>query len=280
MRPPIWYLEYYLVPRLPPSHLRAWLEAVWSSTQRRDHPLYRGFDVRYRPGRYSVRYHGVKADFRSGFENRLALGEITGYLLKHKLERGDVVVDAGAYEGVFSVLASRLVGPEGGVIAFEPDSQNRRRLESNLRSNRCKNVTVVAKGLWSGEDLMSFCESGGDFSCISSDDLDTPVNADWNANTAVEVTSLDAELEHLGLDRIDFLKADVEGAEIEMLKGARRTLEGSDARAAIASYHIVDGRMSCYRVEDALKAFGYEVETNFPHHPTTYGWSGRSPVGR
>jgi hypothetical protein len=88
----------------------------------------------------------------------------------------------------------------------------------------------------------------------------------------VEVTSLDAELERLGLDHVDLLKADVEGAEIEMLKGAKRLLDGGEVRSSIASYHVVDGKMSCYAVEDLLRSHGYEAETNFPHHPTTYGW--------
>jgi FkbM family methyltransferase len=272
MRPVIWYLDYYLVPRLPRSHLRAWLEAVASRRHLHEHPLYHGFDVRYRPGRYVVRYQGSRSSFHSDLENRLALGEVTGYLMQHSLERGDVVVDAGAYEGVFSILASRLIGPEGRVIAFEPDSQNRLRLEANIRSNRCGNIMVVAKGLWSSDGALRFCESGGDFSCISSEDLDTPVSNGWNYNTTVEVTSLDAELERLGVDRLDFLKADVEGAEIEMLKGGKRLLEGGEVRSSIASYHTVEGRMSCYAVEDELRSYGYEAETNFPHHPTTYGW--------
>lgn len=272
MRQIVRYLDYYLVPRLPRSHLRAWLETAAFNANQRDHPLYRGFDIRYRPGRFVIRYHGTEASFHSGPENKLGLGEITGYLMRHRPGRGDVVIDAGAYEGLFSILAARSIGPEGKVIAFEPDVQNRARLEANIRLNRVENIVVVDKGLWSGGGVLRFCASGSDFSCIGAGDLNTPVNEGWDANTTVEVTALDEELDRLGIDRIDFLKADVEGAEIEMLKGARRTLEKSDAWLSMASYHVVDGGMSCYRVEDLLREFGYEAETNFPHHPTTFGW--------
>lgn len=54
-----------------------------------------------------------------------------------------MVLDVGAFIGAHTLLSSRLVGPEGRVVAFEPDGRARARLERNLRRNGAANVTVL-----------------------------------------------------------------------------------------------------------------------------------------
>ena len=69
------------------------------------------------------------------------------------LRPGDVFVDVGANIGYFSLLASRLVGPAGTVLAFEPEAANYALLEANCRRNGCDNVRCFRAAL--GEENAS-----------------------------------------------------------------------------------------------------------------------------
>jgi hypothetical protein len=64
---------------------------------------------------------------------------------------------------------------------------------------------------------------------------------------------------------------DIEGAEVESLKGAVETISKFSPRFAIASYHIRNNEKTCFAVEKFLMGNGYAVETFFTPHLTTYG---------
>ncbi len=68
------------------------------------------------------------------------------------------------------------------------------------------------------------------------------------------------------------VKADVEGAELEVIKGALDILKGQRVNLAIASYHMLDGKKTFDRIEDALRSIGYNVDTDHPGHLTTYAF--------
>jgi hypothetical protein len=87
--------------------------------------------------------------------------------------------------------------------------------------------------------------------------------------TDVPVVSLDNALTEIGISNINFIKMDIEGAEIEAIKGAKKTLS-NNCGLAIASYHIIDGEKTCIQLEKLLSTLGYSVITSFPEHLTTY----------
>ena len=192
---------------------------------------------------------------------------LVGYEYVRELREGDIVVDAGAFTGDFTVYASRKVGPRGHVVAFEPDPKNLRRLNRNLRGE-LKNVTIIEKGLWNRSDTLTF--RMGD-SGLTSGTMDLANGANAH-DISVKVASLDEELQRLGIPHIDVLKMDIEGAEIEALMGSQKTLRESNAYACIATYHIRDGQTTSGSVEQQLKDLGYHTFSGFPMHLTTYGW--------
>ena len=135
------------------------------------------------------------------------------------VKEGMTVVDVGANVGYYTLLAARLVGEKGKVFAFEPSSDNFALLKRNVEENGYKNVVLVPKAVSdrsakarllidrasSGSHSLSASRGGADF-------------------VDVETVSLD-EYFAGGLERIDVLKIDAEGAEMAILNGMGRLLE-------------------------------------------------------
>ena len=229
---------------------------------------------------YNIIQNSVKVHYRKGFvayvgdfgirfpNMRIVLPDletcIKGYLAKHEIGRGDVVVDGGAYTGTFTMIAANFVGDEGKVIAFEPDTENHKGLLANIELNGLKNVIVIPKGLWSSDTMLPFRDAHNVGSSFIFD------KHDGDSIIDLPVVSLDRELERLGIEKVDFVKMDVEGAEIEAIKGAKHILAKSDAKLAIASYHVVGGRETSLELEKLLGNMGYRAETSYPEHKTTY----------
>ena len=152
--------------------------------------------------------------------------------VKRLLRRNMTVVDAGAHHGLYTLLASKRVRWHGRVIAVEPSPRECARLEKHLRLNRCSNTDLVACAL--GEDpgemdlylvdgVQDWCNS------LRPPAVDEPVRT-----IRVSVRRLDDVLEKLGVSKVDFLKLDVEGAELSVLYGAMKLLHRESRPAILA----------------------------------------------
>ena len=97
-------------------------------------------------GTYVLRTRdGSAFEMRGGTSDRFSVFEIAirrDYFSCVNIKPGDIIVDVGANIGVFSVIASKLVGSRGRVVAIEPNSETVKRLERNVALNRLNNVTV------------------------------------------------------------------------------------------------------------------------------------------
>lgn len=196
------------------------------------------------------------------------LNTINGYFKNHNLNKGDYVVDGGAYAGVFAIYAAKIVGNEGKVIAFEPDAYCFGKLQENIKVNNVNNIIAVNKGLWNKNEALSFDSREGKDSAIVE-----CLNEETKGRIKkYDFVKLDDELEGLGLDRVDFIKMDIEGAEIEALDGCTDALRKNKINLAIASYHVRAGEKTCVKLEPFLKNLGYEVKTEYPKHLTTYAY--------
>ncbi|UCG69090.1 MAG: FkbM family methyltransferase [Thermoplasmata archaeon] len=222
------------------------------------------FKIYLKRGGYKVIIYGLPLYFENEpfYELR---APIPGYFRYYQFKRDDVIIDAGAYPGVFAIIAAKLVGENGKVFAFEPDKKNCEELQRNIKRNQISNITIIQKGLWSRNTELQFKTTGGDSSTLMTNDHK------GNAITSVNVTTLDDFVKEYSLNRINFIKMDIEGAEIEALKGSANTLREFDVNLAIASYHEVDGKKTSHKVERLLREYGYDAKTNYPMHFTTYG---------
>lgn len=134
---------------------------------------------------------------------------------------GDTFVDVGAHVGYFTLMGSRLVGETGKVFAFEPVSESRASLCENLCINHVKNVTVHSCALWESEQMLSIQRTNP-----RNDSTIRLRPQRLRDSYAVPAMTLDQVLK--GENNIHFLKIDVEGDELRVLKGFSKHLASSN----------------------------------------------------
>jgi FkbM family methyltransferase len=146
--------------------------------------------------------------------------------LVEELGPGMVFWDVGAHCGFFTCLGSRLVGPGGEVVSFEPCEENRTRLDESVRLNAADNVEVRpwALGARSGRAKMQALSTSTTWSTVPDADRE-------GREVDVRVRSLDDCMAELRAP--DLVKVDVEGAELEVLKGARGMLAEAEPTLVI-----------------------------------------------
>lgn len=136
-------------------------------------------------------------------------------IFKRYIKDGDVVVDAGAYIGYYTVLASKLVGDKGKVYAFEPSPENRDVLVKNIKLNGCDNVSTIRRAVSDKQGTVTFYPNPTNASGSTMfKDYSTHNNRD--PKVVVDTVSLDGVI---GRGRVDFIKMDIEGGETRALKG-------------------------------------------------------------
>lgn len=147
-------------------------------------------------------------------------------LLAELIEPGQTVYDVGANIGFFTILCSRLVGPEGRVYAFEPIPQNLAALRHNIELNGLRNVVVVERALSSETGTAEMFVSP--WSAFHSLNLDGATKRENHGAQEGEITvqtvTLDEFVKEPGARAPDLIKIDVEGAELIVVEGMRETL--------------------------------------------------------
>lgn len=177
------------------------------------------------------------------------------YERSHQFKRGCIVVDAGARIGAFAAKISGAIGGEGRVIAIEPEPRNFSCLVKNIKANNLTNVVAIQKALWSQTQSLDVYLSGN--AAAHSAYCDAFYSSIGNS-IRVDADALDGILEGMDIASVDFIKMDIEGSEIEALKGMERVLK-SNVRLAIASYHPVEGLLAHTVIVPQLKQLGFDT---------------------
>lgn len=164
---------------------------------------------------------------------------------------GDTVVEAGANIGAHTIPLSKLVGPTGNVLAFEPQPHIFHLLCGNLGLNGCYNVDAYPMAI--GEE--------GDHRLLPKIDYESEFNFGGVAlsdrgERMVSVASLD----RLNLKSLRLLKADVEGMEIGVLLGARDTI----MRCRPYLYIEDDRPLNTDPLRALIAEMGYEIKEHKP----------------
>ncbi|HVT93323.1 MAG TPA: FkbM family methyltransferase [Bryobacteraceae bacterium] len=195
---------------------------------------HRGRDriVTFLQSRARSRWHGIRRFTRRGvhLESDFTVDDVGWTLysygcldyydekaIRKMLHPGDVCLDVGAHIGYFSLLFSHLVGSTGRIISFEPIPYTHSFLTRNIEHNQAANVTVehAAVGNHIGVARMLAAPNNRlGWSTISD-----------QGDVDVRCTTIDSEVLRLGIPRLHLVKMDVEGYELEVLRGAAQTID-------------------------------------------------------
>ena len=192
------------------------------------------------------RYIGRSLDLYGEFS------ELEVELFATFLQPGALVVEAGSNLGAHTLALSGLVGGEGAVIAFEPQRLVFQLLCANLALNSIRNVFAYQKAIGTGAGTVFVPQ------------LDPTVEANfgglslggWDSGEAVPVAWLDS----MRFPRLDFVKADVEGMEEQVLAGAAETI----AHYRPILYLEDDRQEKSESLHNRIKSFGYRIYRHVP----------------
>lgn len=196
----------------------------------------RGLSILVYP-RYDLEY--VRGDHESWMQDQLSSW----------LGRGEVFFDVGAHLGFFSLVAARLVGPSGAVLAFEPDPDNFARLQANIARNNTYWVRPYSLAVSDRRGTTLFARNSAACSGMQGRMLAGEAVTGEDILT-VQAVTLD---DHYDL-RSGVVKVDVEGGELLVLKGAKRLLAEGSLRWLVEAH---SGELETEVVE-VLREAGYE----------------------
>jgi len=205
------------------------------------------FQVKFGTHRVQLKYFPAKQGagsqgvffFREHYEPLLEFGHVL-------LKQGDVAFDIGSNQGVYACAFGRAVGAEGRVIAVEPIPRQVARITENLSLNGLRNVSIIDAAISDEVGQADLDLSAGDTSA-------SIVSGFGDDRITVKTTTIDELLRDNGLDRVDFIKLDVEAAELMALTGADETLK---AHRPIVCLEAADAELFG-KIEAKLAGYGY-----------------------
>ena len=199
----------------------------------------------------------------------------TRQLLERRLRPGMVALDVGAHVGYYTRLLAERTGPAGQVIAFEPHPRTHETLRRNL--GHLSNVTTLqlAASAHSGSaqlyDYLMMSASGSlhydetlahqQRAQMGADDRAPRHDAGFQMQRyQVRTAAIDDCLEELGVKRVDLVKMDIEGAELDALRGMKRTIAASPGLMLVMEYN--PGALAAFG-HDPLEALGEAMALGF-----------------
>lgn len=178
--------------------------------------------------------------------------EVT-HAVTQTVKKGMTVIDIGAHIGYYSLLFAKCVGPAGRVFSFEPLPENLALLRKNIQLNKLDNVQTYLHAVFSSTKEISIsipndAPNSGDGSVI---------HDRGSRHVLVPAITLDSFCATAGIQP-DVLKLDVEGAEYDVLVGAKETITQFRPELLIELHHF-DGNAAAHPVPGLLAGWGYQV---------------------
>lgn len=213
----------------------------------------------HKPRWVKGKLHGYEMSLRiGGWSNRMTFfldrfyDLPTQLLLQAVVRTGDCVVDIGANEGMVSLLASRLVGESGSVIAFEPSPAPRAIFKANIARNGIRNIEVRAQGVADAPGEMELFVPAVNTGEASF----TALSCQRGERVRCPIVPGDEALRSLSPA---FIKIDVEGFEARVILGLQETLERARPIVAMEMVrgHLARDGQTPEKLCQMLEGLGY-----------------------
>jgi FkbM family methyltransferase len=181
-----------------------------------------------------------------------------------RLAEDDVIIDAGAFIGDTAVYFHHRLGGRCRIHSFELLDENLALLLHNLERNGVRDDQIVLNKL-------ALTDKSGDEIVIADGASQgaTSIFGQGAKGQRVQTVTLDEYVVRMGLERVDFIKMDIEGAEVMALKGARQTIAHFKPKLAICLYHKWD---DAFTVPQAILACGVDYAFTFKWVQLRDGW--------
>src|ERR671914_3146193 len=174
-------------------------------------------------------------------------------------KEGDIVVDIGAHIGLYTIISSKRVGTKGKVVAIEAHPGNFEMLNSNIKLNQLTNVIPLNYAVHSKETKVKLYLPSGEsgftkYNTIMPNWINTQEKfVEVNANTLDYLL----QLNQIRQEEVNWIKIDVEGAELEVLKGATNVLSKSKDIALLIEVH---GQNNYRPLVEFLSSYNFKIE--------------------
>jgi len=195
-------------------------------------------------------------------------------LCKKFLKTGMTVFDVGANIGLYSLLFSSLVGPKGNVHSFEPENRNFIRMKKNIALNSFSNIHMNKSAVYSksGSVLLNvFPDNVNSWHSLGKPDLADPENSKKIIQPLkteeVPAVTIDDYCTLHGIQYIDFLKIDVEGAEFDVLYGTSTLLKNGNIAMIMFEISLPQVAAMQHKPGDCiqfLQRYGYKTHSISP----------------
>lgn len=176
-----------------------------------------------------------------------------------RLRSGDVFYDIGANVGFFTIVAAKLVGETGKVYAFEPGSKNAAQIRHNAQMNNFSQVEVIEKAVshTSGTGKLLLAQYSGGHALSTAD-----APPDLAGSMEVYLVAIDDLVEAGKILPPTVIKLDVEGAEVDALRGMTQTIK---THKPTIVYEVDDGEAESFQqknreIANLIKSLGYKIE--------------------
>jgi FkbM family methyltransferase len=180
---------------------------------------------------------------------------IDRYLEWGQVKAGDTVLDIGAFAGDATYFFSKRVGGTGRVLAVEPDRLNAEALLRNVQDHHLANVQVASCAVWDTDGEALF-DGDGTVGSGLVETLCRPTSEKIRVPTCTLATLLDRH----GLDRVDCIKMDIEGAEVRVLRQCMERLRQLRPRLIIGPHELNDNNALGINARQASEgSTAYEV---------------------
>jgi FkbM family methyltransferase len=213
--------------------------------------------------RYGTFVNASLQPWPKGFRHLFLYGvmdESELWVWQSALKKGDVVIDGGANWGYWSLVASKLIGKEGRVFAFEPVPSTIRALQRNIRASGTQNVQILEYALGEEERTIKIHLADND-PILGHSSIERGRDLNWLRTIECRSQRLDFFLADKNIHP-RLIKLDIEGGELFALKGASQTLQSYPQPVICFEWNRPAAEAVGYRPEDIesfLQKLGYEL---------------------